>query len=43
MINLTYMIIKIKMTTLLHSLSDYMILTVKTYLKLYTIRNRIMK
>jgi hypothetical protein len=31
-------IIKIKMTILLHSINDYMILTVKIYLKIYTIK-----
>jgi hypothetical protein len=35
---------KLKMTTLLHSLGDYMVLTnTKKYLKIYTLRNTIMK
>jgi hypothetical protein len=31
------------MEILLYSLGDYMVLTVKKYLKIYTIRNMIMK
>jgi hypothetical protein len=31
------------MTQLLHSLSNYMTLIVKKYLKIYTVRNRIIK
>jgi hypothetical protein len=31
------------MTTLLHSLGNYMVLTVKKYLKISTVRNIIMK
>jgi hypothetical protein len=36
-------IIKFKMTILLHSFCDYVILIVKQCLKIYTVRNMIMK